>query len=156
MKIHAINKRMIGRQEKIDLPWLDLFDLEAKVDTGAYTSALHCHHVKGVRIRGELHVRFRVLDPSHPAYDNKLFTMPVYKRKMVRNSFGQSELRYLIQTVLSIFGEEIPVELSLSDRSRMDYPVLLGRKLLRKRFLVDVSKTNLSSKFLASQQANLS
>ena len=141
-------RRRIGREERIDLPLLGLRDVDAKIDTGAYTGAIHCHHVKGVRIGGVLHVRFRLLDPSHLGYDNRLFTLPVYAKRLVKNSFGQTERRYVVQTTVRLFGEDILTQLALADRSRMDYPVLLGRRLLHRRFLVDVAAVNLSHKDL--------
>ncbi|MEZ4766779.1 MAG: RimK/LysX family protein, partial [Calditrichia bacterium] len=78
--------------------------------------------------------------------DEKEFVLPIHQRKTVRSSSGHSEDRYFIQTILRIFDENLTVILSLTDRSDMKYPVLIGRKLLQKRFVVDVSRTNLSAR----------
>lgn len=138
--------RTIGRKDRVDFPELRLYDIDAKIDTGAYTSAIHCHSIKVIDKDGEQRVRFNLLDPSHPSYNNKKFTLPIYRRRRIKNSFGQVEERYIIKTKILLFGKLFDIELSLTDRSKMEYPVLLGRKVLRSRFLVSVAQTNLSYK----------
>jgi hypothetical protein len=138
--------RTIGRKDRVDFPQLRLYDIDAKIDTGAYTSAIHCHSIKVIDKGGEQRVRFSLLDPSHPSYNNKKFTLPIYRKRRIKNSFGQVEERYIIKTKILLFGELSNIELSLTDRSKMEYPVLLGRKVLHNRFLVNVTQTNLSYK----------
>ncbi len=137
---------VIGRKDRVDFPQLRLYDIEAKIDTGAYTSAIHCHSIKLIDKDGEEKVRFNLLDSSHPSYNNKRFTLHVYGRRKIKNSFGQVEQRYIVKTKILLFGELFDIELSLTDRSKMEYPVLLGRKVLHNRFLVNVAQTNLSYK----------
>jgi len=139
-------KLLIGRREKVDFPKLKLYGIDAKVDTGAYTSAIHCNSVKAVRRGSERYVRFRLMDPSHPAYDGKEIRKPLEGRKKIKSSFGHTEYRYIIKTKIKLFGEEHEIELSLSDRTKMEHPILLGRKFLQKKYVVDVSKFNLSNK----------
>jgi hypothetical protein len=137
-------KKIIGRIDKIDLPQLKLFDLDAKIDTGAYGCALHTHHIEVVEKDGQETLRFKVLDPSHPEYEDQFFYFSEFTDKKVKNSFGIAEHRYAIRTILLIFGKRYPVEFSLTDRKDMRYPVLLGRKFLSRGFLVDVRITNAS------------
>lgn len=132
--------QVIGRLEKVDIPTWDLFELEAKIDTGAYTSSLHCHHIEVAGTGEQQTVRFNLLDPSHEAYNEKLFELPVHKSKKVKSSNGQTEERIIIKTELILAGLKLNAELSLTDRSEMRYPLLIGRKLLKGRFLVDVNK----------------
>lgn len=146
MRIRTIPKIIIGRREKADFPELELYGIDAKIDTGAYTSAIHCHDLKLIRYRGIKQIQFRLLDPMHPKYNQKLLILPVYARRNVKNSFGQVEERFIIQTKIALFGQVFDVELALADRSKMEYPVLLGRKVIYGRFVVDVSKCNLSHK----------
>ncbi|MDX1618820.1 MAG: RimK/LysX family protein [Balneolaceae bacterium] len=144
-KSKSSSLKTVGRRELVSFPEWELFDLEAKVDTGAYTSSLHCHHIEK-REGGNL-VRFNLLDPSHDIYNEKLFELPIHKEKTVRSSNGVTEQRYIVKTSIVIYQEEpIDIELSLTDRSEMKYPVLLGRKLLKGRFLVDPSKKHLAKK----------
>ena len=139
-------KLLIGRKEKVDFPKLKLYGINAKIDTGAYTSAIHCDSIRAVRKGGERFVRFRLLDPSHPAYDGREIRKPLLGRKKVKSSFGQTEYRYIIKTFVEIFGRSYEIELSLSDRSGMEHPILLGRKFIQDKFVVDVSKFDLSRK----------
>ncbi|MCB0395171.1 MAG: ATP-dependent zinc protease [Flavobacteriales bacterium] len=138
------DKRTIGRKDKIDLPDLDLIDLDAKVDTGAYTSALHCHNFSTKKVKGKEWVCFQLLDPEHPLYNEQTYSLPVHTRRTIKNSFGSSEERFTILTTIVIFGKKRPIEMSLSNRSDLRHPVLLGRKFLRSKFVVDVNKFNLS------------
>ncbi|MGD8427136.1 MAG: RimK/LysX family protein [Balneolaceae bacterium] len=136
--------KIIGRVEGIDFPEWDLQDIDAKVDTGAYTSSLHCHHIKSYRENGKEYVKFNLLDPSHDTYNDKLFKWPVYRKKTIKSSNGSREERFIVKTKVKIFESIFTAELSLTDRSEMRYPILLGRKLLNNRFLVDVSKKYIS------------
>lgn len=136
--------KIIGRLEKIDFPEWSLFGIDAKIDTGAYTSSLHCHHIKPFSKGGKKYVQFNLLDPSHKIYNEKLFQLPVYRRKKVKSSNGAIEERFIVKTNVVLLGCYLKTELSLTDRSEMRYPVLVGRKLLNNRFLVDVSKEYLS------------
>ncbi len=137
-------KKVIGRTEKIDFPDFGMTGLDAKVDTGAYTSAIHCHDVKRFTEGTSEMVSFRLLDPSHPDYNHLKMTLPVKKVKRIRNSFGNVQKRIIVETRISIHGKTYKTDLSLADRSRQNYPVLLGRKAIYKRFVVDVSEKNLS------------
>ncbi|MGM0589148.1 MAG: ATP-dependent zinc protease [Bacteroidota bacterium] len=141
-------KPVIGRSELVDFPKLDLLGINARVDTGAYTSSLHAHRIEPYEKDGEAWVKFNLLDPSHEEYNDKLFNLPVHDVRVVKSSNGISERRYIIKTSLKLFNQLYDVELSLTDRTEMKYPVLLGRKLLMGRFIVDVSKVNCSHKAL--------
>ena len=141
-------KILVGRKDKVDFPKLGLFDIDAKIDTGAHTSAIHCRNIKLVKglKSGQKKVRFNLLDPSHSKYNDKLFRIPLHAKRKIKNSFGQTEQRYIVKTTAVIFNKEFEVELSLADRSKMECPVLIGISLLKKGFIVDVNKYNLSYK----------
>jgi len=139
-------KKIIGTRDHIDLPEFDLFDLPCKIDTGAETSAIHCHSVRLIEINGVECISFRLLDPSHEAYNNHEFHTSNFKEKKIRNSFGISEYRFSIKCQVVLFGEKFIADFTLADRVRMRYPILLGKRLLKNRFLVDVSKVDLSYK----------
>ncbi|MDH5681377.1 MAG: RimK/LysX family protein [Spirochaetota bacterium] len=136
--------KVIGRLEKVHFPELQLENISAKIDTGAYSSSLHCHHIVKETHDDRAMVRFELLDPDHPDYQEVAFLLPVYKEKKVKSSTGKSQKRIFIQTSISVLGETYTVELSLTNRKAMKYPVLIGRKLLKNRFVVDVSKEYIS------------
>jgi hypothetical protein len=130
--------QIIGRREIVDFPDLGLYGLVAKIDTGANTSALHCHDV---RVENGV-LFFKLLDESHPEYDDREHRFEQFEEKLIRNSFGQSELRYVVRTTIVLGNRKIRSIISLSDRAQMRYPVLIGRRLLKGRFNVDVSLLN--------------
>jgi hypothetical protein len=131
---------ILGRSDRVDLPQLGVFDIHAKVDTGAYTSSLHCQSAEV--IDGVL--EFVLLDDEHPEFTGFRFRFPQYELRDIRNSFGEVERRYVIVTTLKIFNEDITTEFSLCNRGSLKFPVLVGRKILRNRFLIDVDQKNLS------------
>ncbi|MFA5668368.1 MAG: RimK/LysX family protein [Balneolaceae bacterium] len=140
------SKNIIGRLEIIDLPDWNIQGIEAKIDTGAYSSSLHCHKVEIFKKDGKHRVRFNLLDPDHHAYNDKLFELPVHDIREVKSSNGISEERVFVKTNILMFKKKYSIELSLSDRSEMKYPLLIGRNFISRKFLVDVSKVNLSNK----------
>lgn len=137
-------KKLIGRSDKADFPDLDLYDIDIKIDTGAYTSAIHCHKIKEKEINDQRMISFVLLDPSHPQYNKKQYQAKIHKEKLVKSSNGKAEKRYIIKTKILLFGKKYSIELSLSERGEMRYPVLIGRKLLRGKFIVDSELSNLS------------
>ncbi|MVN78591.1 ATP-dependent zinc protease [Hymenobacter sp. HMF4947] len=142
-------KRTLGRRELIDLPALALRGVEAKVDTGAYTSAIHCQdvHLATDLLTGQPVLHVRLLDPAHPATDGRQLTFREFDQRDIRSSNGEVQARYVIRTVVRLFGKNFETEFSLADRSDLRYPVLLGRALLRQgRFVVDVARRDVSYK----------
>jgi hypothetical protein len=139
-------KLLLGRKDKFDFPQLKLSNIDVKIDTGAYTSSIHCQQINEVVKNGQRFITFRLLDPSHLKYNNKLFKVSDFEVKRIKNSFGVSEERYIIKTTAVIYGELTPIELSLSERGEMKYPILIGRKVLTGKFIVDPALINLSSK----------
>lgn len=133
-------KLTIGRTDKIDFPDWGLNDIDAKIDSGAYTSSIHCKNIEAFYENGEHMVRFAL----HGNEQEITTACKVFASKQVKNSFGQIEYRYSVKATICLFGKKYLTEFTLTDRSTMKYPVLLGRKLLRDRFLIDVNRQNLS------------
>jgi hypothetical protein len=139
-------KLTIGRKDKADFPELKLTNISCKIDTGAYTSTIHSHDIKEIIIDGEKYIEFQLLDPSHPKYREEKLKTKNFTKKNIKNSFGITEERFVIKTIIKIFENEYPIELSLSERSDMKNPILIGRTLLNNRFIVDTDQYNLSYK----------
>ena len=133
-------KITIGRREIVNFPLLNLMGLEAKIDTGAYTSALHCKDIQLKEINGKTVLCFKLLDETHPEYNEKEFQFTNFIKKNIKSSFGELEERFVIKTTIHIARRKISSTISLTDRTNMRYPVLIGRKLLKGKFTVDVSK----------------
>jgi hypothetical protein len=130
-------KRHISVFENVTFPeFKAIGSVKAKIDTGAYTGSLHCTKIEVMNDEGVPTIVFSPFD--HP---NTRITTKDFKIRNVRSSNGMDEKRYFINTIISIRGEEFPIILSLADRQNMRWPVLIGRKFLRKnKFLVDVTK----------------
>lgn len=140
--------QILGRSDRVDLPKLGLTGIHAKVDTGAYTCSLHCSSVEVVNGRLE----FVLLDEEHPEFTGMKFKFKKFDQREIKNSFGEAELRYVIKTKIKIYDRVIRAEFSLSNRGNLKFPVLLGRKILRHRFLIDVTKKDLS--FLSKSEGS--
>jgi hypothetical protein len=130
---------IVGRTERVDFPKLKLHGIAAKIDTGAYTCALHCHDIIVRSIAGKNYLCFKLLDPSHPEYNEREIRFRQFSEKNIKNSFGELERRFVIKTAIRIAGKRIMSTISLTHRGSMKYPVLIGRRLLKNKFVVDVS-----------------
>jgi hypothetical protein len=142
-----MEKKVIGRKERISLPSLDLSLVWAKVDTGAYTSSIHAENIQVEEVDGKRLLSFQLLMEGHKAFTGEKVYFEEFSEKIVKNSFGIAESRYLIETTIKLAGEEYLSEFTLSDRTSMRNAILLGRKTLKNRFLVDVDKVNLARVF---------
>jgi hypothetical protein len=133
-------KKVIGRIERVNIPKLDLYGVNAKIDTGAYRGSIHAENIKVVRMKksGKRKLKFNVLDAEHPENDSRVYRVSKFKKVQVRTSQTEFETRYAIFLKIEIAGEELKTYLSLSDRKDMRYPILIGRKALKRKFLVDV------------------
>lgn len=136
----AKEKLIIGKVDRANFPKFNLRNVKVKIDTGAYTSTIHCNEIW--EEENELKVVF--LSDDHLQFTKEIITFKNYSLKKVRSSSGQSQIRYKVNGDIVLFGEIFNTEFTLSNRSKMKYPVLLGRKLLNRNFLVDTSKKNLS------------
>lgn len=127
----------IGRAERIR--FLDVNDIPvpAKIDTGADVSSVWATGI----VEGDHQLQFVLFGPGNPYYTGKRITLPAgaYRRTMVENSFGVQQRRYVVKLRIEVKGRIFKASFSLADRSRKTYPVLLGRRLLHGKFLVDVS-----------------
>jgi len=134
-------KFIIGKKALISFPKLKLFDLPAKVDTGAIYSAIHCNKIKILKTRNGKKLELTLLDDKHEGYKGGKVILNDFEQINIRSSFGEVESRYLVRLDVKL-GSKIykRQKFTLSDRSNMLYPVLIGRKLLRGRYVVDIAK----------------
>lgn len=131
-------RTLIGRSERGNFPSLGLKRVSLKVDTGAYSSAIHCTLIE-INDDGLLKVVF--LAENESGFTGNALEFEEFERRRIKSSSGHSELRYAIETELALAGKEYSVRLTLTDRSSMRAPVLLGRRFLkRNRFVVDPSR----------------
>jgi len=148
--------KTIGITDKIDFPEVMLLDLPCKIDTGADTSAIHCERIRIKEINGKDHLVFKLLDKTHPHYTGKDIITDQFKEKKVKSSFGDYEFRYQVKLRMVLFGTKYLVSFNLSNRKNMKYPVLIGRKFLSRKYLVDVSQADSSAKMKLEKNENRS
>ena len=132
--LNLYSNEILGEIDKFNLPSLNLTNIEARIDTRATSSSIHCTQIKRI----DNHIKCKVL--------NKIeIIKPISKIAEVKSSNGEKALRYFIKKgYIEIFNKIYETELSLNDRTNMQYPLLIGRELLKKGFVVDVQKQNLS------------
>jgi hypothetical protein len=134
---------VIGWREHVDLPELGIGPIIAKIDTGARSAALHAEGIE--LVQGGRKVRFKV--PRRTSSVKRVTCeLPVTDWRMVKNSGGRSELRFVIETDVSVGGVVFGAEITLTDRTDMGVPMLLGRNTLLDRFLVHPGKSFVLSK----------
>lgn len=130
----------MGWKEHVSLPLLGIDKIVAKVDTGADTSCLHAVSIEPFLHHGHIHVRF-VTCPVQFDESSALACMtPTIDYRIVRSSNGQHERRYVIETDVVLGGQHIATELTLSDRSELNFRMLLGRDFLKGHCLIDVNR----------------
>ena len=146
-RAQASDLSKVGWREWVRLTDLGVAAIKAKIDTGARTSALHCFAIEPFRKSGSLWVRFEV----HPIQRSSAVKIKCEARavdeRAVRNSGGQVERRYIIQTKLMLGDRVWPIELALANRDQMGFRMLLGRTALDGRALIEPGRS-----FLAGQK----
>ncbi len=141
MNRHIAPSMIIGACEWIALPELGIERLRARVDTGAKSCALHASHIEPFDQDGENWVRFRVYLGFPKARSERFCQAQLKAVRAVRSTSGESEKRYTIRTPIIIGHSRWLVDVTLADRGRMRYRMLLGRKAMENHALVYPART---------------
>lgn len=138
---------VVGWRELVSLPELGLSGIPAKIDTGARTSSLHGHVHDDFMRDGERFVRFAV------DWDGvRHFCEAIHvDLRGITSSNGESQERFVIKTPLTIGNLSFRAEISLGNRSQMQFPMLIGRTALRRRMVVDSGHSWLQSPMIADK-----
>ena len=132
-------KIILGWCEYFDLPLLGVSKIKAKLDTGAATSAIDASHLEIYEKSGEKWVKCLIYPHGR---NNKSISIDVKiaAQRSISDSSGFRQKRYIIKTELEISGIKWEAEISLADRATMRVPMLIGRKSLKRKFLVNPSR----------------
>jgi hypothetical protein len=140
------SKGIIGWREWVALPELNLPAIKAKVDTGARTSALHAFLIEPYSRDSVDMVKFLI----HPIQRKLDFHVechaPIYDFREVTDSGGHREMRYVIQSTVVIDKHSWPIEMTLTNRDTMRFRMLLGRRAMENRFMVDPGASYVNGK----------
>lgn len=131
----------VGWAEWVSLPDLSVPHIKAKIDTGAKTSALHAFDIRPVNRRSGLHVRFETHVKISDTQRVMRCEAQVVDERRVRSSSGEEEERFVICTTLGVGDSRWPIEITLTTRDLMRFPMLLGREALKGRILVNPARS---------------
>lgn len=127
-------KRVVGNKEKVSFPDQHREHIVARIDSGARSSSVHCDAIWEEEMRGK-----KVLCCHFLKRSKTVVRFTRFKRRKIKSSNGQIEMRYVVNLKIRLGDCEKITQVSLTDRSTMNYSVLLGRRFLEKDFLIDVS-----------------
>lgn len=155
----ASGKRVIGRRSYVSIPQLGIARGVAKVDTGAYTSTVHAENIRiEVSEDGRDELVFEIIPSSKlETVDAAARTVRVkdFFEQEIRSSNGSNEMRYSFRSDIYVQSQACPVVITLSDRSTMKNPILIGRRVLKDRFVVDVTRDEHDADGEITEEANL-
>jgi hypothetical protein len=140
---------VIGWHEHISLPDLGLLNFAVKVDTGAKTTALHADDIETFYKDRVKWVRFR--RPEIPGTPAKICEFPVFTKRDITNTSGNPETRIVIRTPMVLAKRKWKIDISLTDRGSMRFPLILGRRALRGRNIA----VHPGKSYLVSNESNL-
>lgn len=145
--MEAVNKKILGRKDLVSFPGFELENVPVKIDSGAYSSSMHCQSIEVVEFGEKEQLRVVFLDSGISGYTGKEVIFNDFKTKIVKSSNGIAQERFFVKGTVQLFGQTYETVFSLTERTGLRNPILLGRRLLNKRFLIDTSKTNCSYKY---------
>ncbi|MDP9494713.1 MAG: RimK/LysX family protein [Actinomycetota bacterium] len=147
-----MKRPVIGWREWVQLPELGVFVIKAKVDTGAATSSLHAFQIERFEKDGLAFVRFEIHPRQRTRRPSIECEAPIVQDTAVRNPGGCTELRPVISSTVVIAGQPVEALINLTGRDDMGYRMLLGRRTLRNRFVVDPGKSYLGARPIRNEE----
>lgn len=130
-------KLLVGWCETLSLPCLGIDKINAKIDTGARTSCLHAFKVESFYKEEAQWVRFWLHPIQYNTEVEVVCEAKVIDERVVRDSGGHEEKRYVIEAEMSLGGQTWPIEITLNNRENMAFRMLLGRTAMHHRIQVD-------------------
>jgi hypothetical protein len=132
---------LIGWREYLTLPILNIDKIKVKIDTGARTSAIHALHIHTYKEKSLEMVKFEVHPIQRETHTTIHCVAPLLEYRHVTNSGGHTQLRPVIVTPIQLGDYQWNIEVTLTNRDVMGFRMLLGRQAIKKRFLIDCTKS---------------
>lgn len=136
----------IGWREWVALPEIGIDKIKAKIDTGARTSALHAFALQPFTEGNQRKIRFDIHPLQHNTMKIVTCIADVVDKRLVSDSGGHIEERFVIQTLITIAQQTWPIEITLTERENMLFRMLLGRSALRRRFIVNPARSYVTTR----------
>lgn len=147
---HALDRYqqflVVGWREWVGIPGLGVERIKAKIDTGARTSTLHAFDIELFKKQGQDFVRFKVHPLQRQGRKTVLCEAELYDQRYVRSSSGHSSLRPVILTQLKVGSHLWEIELTLTNRDKMGFRMLIGRQAIRRHLLVHSGRSYILGK----------
>lgn len=131
------NLPILGSTELVDV--LNIKNIPAKIDTGADSSAIWASHI---RVTKDNVLKFRLFDEGSPFYTGKVIKRKDFKVAVIRSSSGHEQIKYRAHLSAKIAGRKIKILFTLANRKNNNFPILIGRRSISNKFLVDVSRNH--------------
>lgn len=140
------NKKIIGATEYVYIG-NNKNPIPARIDTGAKSTAVWATIIKKPKHKQDI-LKFKLFRRDASFYDDELYETTNFTKVLITSSNGTAETRYRVHLPIEIRGERFDTTVNLADRGSNTYPVLIGRRELIGRFLVDpsIDKINLGAK----------
>lgn len=129
-----VRPTVVGWREWVGLPEIQSAPILAKIDTGAWSNALHAAEIEIIETNVESGIRFRLEEGGH------WFERPIHKWRKIMDTGGHQTLRPVIRTTIEIASLDFDVEVCLADRSRLKHRMILGRNFLKLGFIVNPTR----------------
>jgi hypothetical protein len=135
--------KKIGRSEYVSFPSQELAKIPARIDTGAAVSAIDASDIK--EENGTL--TFILFNKGSEFYTGETVTITDFKTRVVWTSTGEVENRFMVKLPIVLKGRKITASFTLANRSKQSYPVLVGRNILKSKFVVDINHGKATDRF---------
>lgn len=136
----------LGWKEWVALPDIGVARIKAKIDTGARTSALHAFAIRDYEENGDNFVEFKLHPRQRDSEKEITCVAPIVDQRIVRDSGGHAETRFVIETLVKVGKTSWPIEITLTSRDDMLFRMLLGRTAMNGRAMVDPSQKYLTKR----------